>query len=171
MGILKRLFGAKESTQQTHPTHNETFDANNPSEILKIVSAMCLIAANAGDSNIYVALQDEDISRGFSKSISLLASIDNCSGSCTHDASSYMKFGVSRTTASYLATVPFKTKEGTYSNDFKVEFCALPDYPSHLTNQIINEMRKGVSQSKFINAGVRHASINANMGVLTCSID
>lgn len=171
MGLFKWLFGSnKDSSKQEYAVHADAYDASNPNEILKIVGAMCLIAANAGDSHVYVALQDENPARGFSKGVTLLASIDNCSGSCTHDKSSYLKFGISPKTAEYLATVPFKTKTGALDNHFEINFITLPDYPSSLTNAILNEMKKGVSQSRFIQAGVRTAQIRSNAGVLSCSI-
>ena len=172
MELLKWLFG-KENEKAKSISANcvEVFDANNPNEILKIVGALCLIAANAGDSHVYVALQYENPAKGFSQNVTLLASIDNCSSSCTHDANSYIKFGVTSQLARYLATVPFKTKTGAYSNDFEITFTSVPDKPSSLLNPVINEMKKGVSQSKYIQAGVRHAKIDMNAGVLTCNID
>lgn len=172
MGFIDRLFGRKGNTSTQNRTNTpKNFDANNPNEILKIVGPMCLIAANAGDSHVYVALQDENPDKGFSKSITLLASIDNCSISCTYDAASYRKLGVTPPIAQYLATVPFKTKDCVSSYDFEIRFTALPDFPSSLTNLIISEMQRGVSQSNYIIAGVRNAQINANAGVLNCSID
>ena len=172
MGFFKWLFGSStETPKQENKFHADTYDASNSNEVLKIVSAMCLIAANAGDSHVYVALQDENTAQGFSKGIKLLASIDNCSGSCTHNKDSYLKFGASPRTAEYLATVPFKTKACALSDDFEINFSTLPDYPSSLTNAILSEMKKGVSQSKYIQAGVRTAQIRANAGVLSCNIE
>lgn len=172
MGLFNWLFGKEnEKSKSVSANYAEVFDVNNPNEILKIVGALCLIAANAGDSHVYVALQDENPAKGISKNVTVLASIDNCSSSCTHDVNSYIKFGVPSQLARYLATVPFETKNGAYSNDFNITFTRVPDKPSSLLNPVINEMKNGVSQSKFIKAGVRHAKIEMNAGVLTCNID
>lgn len=172
MGLLNRLFRDRDNVfTQNRTNQSERFNSNNPNEILKIVGPMCLIAANASDSHVYIALQDENPAKCFPKSITLLASIDNCSVSCAHDVFSYRKLGVPTQIAQYLATVPFKTKDCAHSYDFEITFTTLPDYPSSLTNQIINEMRKGVSQSNYVKTGVRHAQINANAGVLNCNID
>lgn len=172
MGLFSHLFCRKSNTITPSDTNSaKGFNVKNPYEILRIVGPMCLIAANAGDSHVYVALQDENQAKGFLKSVTLLASIDNCSISCTYDATSYKKLGVTAPIAQYLATVPFKTKNCAYSYDFEISFTELPDSPSSLTDQIINEMRRGVSQSNYVKAGVRNVQINANAGVLSCSID
>ena len=172
MGIFSRIFSKSRNNQHiAKPIQSPKYDASNPNEILKIANAMCHLAANAGDSGVYIALQDANTAKGIQNYMSLLASIDNCSGTCQHNVSSFQKFGLPINIATYLASVPFSVTLCANSTEFKLEFGAMPDYPSSLSSAIIDEMKKGLSQSRFIISGVRHAEINADIGVLRCRVD
>lgn len=148
---------------QVSPT--KPFDSTNPHEIYNVVHLLSAIVANKSDSYLFVGLQDEDLSKGWTREMILSVMIrDWHSNGYQLDPTSFVKLGLPLSAAQYLASVPFSISGGYLEYKFPIPF----DYPSTYARFIVEEMEKGTRSSPYVQNGHRRITIENRHGVITC---
>ena len=146
-----------------HPVPQKVFQPGNPYEIYDITQALSFVAAIAGDSHVYVVLQDENPAKGWPKSMSISASLDNCITSRQDD----IPAGVRK----YLESVPFNIQTSAFDYHVEYTFTTPPDYPSGLKYGVMDEMKTGATKSSFVIHGLHTFEIRDNGGLIILDVD
>lgn len=145
------------------PVPQKVFQHDNPHEIYEITQALSFIAAVAGDSHVYVVLQDENPAKGWARSMSIRASLDNCITS----RQDYIPAGVRK----YLESVPFIIQRSAFNYDLEYTFAPPPAIPSGFKYGIIDEMKTGASRSSFVMHGLHTINISDRGGLIILDVD
>lgn len=170
MGFLKWLFGNNNNTEvSTSSKSVKLFDENDINELLPLIRNLSWLVANVGSySSLYVTYRDAAKSDVGVSVLSVCASLDDwTTNGNTNTAASFIKNGISVSTAKYLASVPFTTAGDALIFTFKNAPASL----SHLKSNIVSEIRAGLALSDYVRAGVRDIRIEENVGVITCRVD
>lgn len=170
MGILSKLFSKKDiSSKKIASNPEKLFDENDPNEVFSLIRNLSWLVANVGSfSCVYIAYQDADKNNNGIPILSISANLDDWKSNGYHpNYESFVKLGLSKKSAKYLESIPFSESGDLLMFTFKNP----PSHPSGFRTNMINEIHKGLSLSRFVQVGVRDIKIEDNTGVIICRVD
>ena len=153
------------TTQSTGKKINQEFrrfDETTPNEIGELAYALSIVAAIAGDSHVYVYLQNDNPGRGFTKGMGILAALDDTLDNRQNE--------IPKEIRKYLESVPFSVKKNHFGYSIEYSFKNVPDSPTQFSQMIASKMKHGASSVSYVKHGLHEVSIENLGGNVNCHI-
>lgn len=165
MGFFSYLFGRNTAPSQNVPLFNK----DDPNEAYKLTRYLSWLAANVHSfSSIYIILQDAASNGSGVPCVTISANLDDWhSNNYTPNYETFVKLGLSQEAARYLESVPFAVTGDLLMFTFQ----NISIRPSQMHDDLMNELKRGLSMSKFIQAGVCEVRIDDYKRTINCRID
>ena len=170
MGFFKRLFGNNNNTEPSTPSVSvKLFDENDINELFPLIRNLSWLVANVGsDSSLYITYVDASTSKTGVPVLGIAVNLDDWSSKGnTTNFDSFTQNGISANAAKYLESVPFTVAGDLLSFTFK----NTPASPSSLKADMLNEIKIGLSLSRYVKSGVRDVKIEDYTGTIICRVD
>ena len=158
MGLLGNIFGKKSNLSRANTSSG--YDWNN---VYDIASAFACVCACAGDSSIFIPIQDRDDSKGWKECLIITVRIDaDCGVSALNTKEEYRKLFVPEDVSSFLLDNEVTFKPGgsflTYQYHYK------PDTPTPTSDgfaqKFADALDRGCRKSEKVQMGLIHFRIN-----------
>lgn len=165
MGFFSRIFGSNTTSSQNTPLFNK----DNPNEAYKLTRYLSWLVANVHSfSTIYIILEDASTSKSGVPTLSIAANLDDWhSNGCSPSYGTFVKLGLSQEAAKYLESVPFTL----FGDSLMFTFQNISILPSQMHDNLMSEIKRGLSMSKFVQAGVCEIKIDDHRHTITCRVD